>query len=290
MKRILFLLAALILLLSVPVHADIVYEPMGDDFYLTHSSACETTYYWCSYKVISETSVEVAVSPEDFTAVTELQPGDVFSSNTTYRSGDSAWYYVRSFSGQDKDGWISSDLVERLYDSELFILDHGSEIGGNLNLDVSELDTITAAAYPGGYILESPDLALFKRNEPGTPVQFEKSYTDPEGKRWGYLGYFYGGVNGWVCLDDPNLTETKIADKLTVSEVRGSSENGQKASSDASSESPSEAPSESISPSELPVADSVHPTVLIGILCGAAVLTAAVVLILILKRKKKANK
>ena len=44
---------------------------------------------------------------------------------------------------------------------------------------------------------------------------FSTLYTDGNGQRWGYVGYYMGRRNGWVCLDDP-LNEQLDTDIVPV--------------------------------------------------------------------------
>ncbi|MBR6405528.1 MAG: hypothetical protein IKS18_04940 [Lachnospiraceae bacterium] len=299
LKRLGFILAVFVLLFSVPAYADIIYEP-NDDFYQQHIDECETTYYWKAYKVISDSAVLIVRSPEDDTVVGEYKPGVFFSTNTSYQSGDTIWYYLTDFDHPDKAGWISNAGIEQIYDTDCFTEDHISELQGTVKLDIKKLKEITFCAYPGGHQIDTRIL----QNQTDETLTCEGSYTDPEGKVWGYCGYFYGPVNGWVCLDDPTLANTDTADPLTISEVRGESPSGQETETDTVNESTKEEddtskPETSSETIESSVSDTnaeetkepektngtVNPLIIVGILAGTAVLTAAIVLIVVLKRK-----
>ena len=299
LKRLCFILAVFVLLLPVRAYADIIFEP-DDDFYRQHSDECKTTYYWKSYKVISDSAVPVVRSPEDDTVLGEYRPGEFFSTNTSYQSGDTIWYYIPNFDHSDKAGWISNAGIEQIYDTDCFTEDHVSELQGTVKLDIKGLKEITFCAYPGGRVIDTRIL----QNLTDEVLECGNSYTDPEGKLWGYCGYFYGSVNGWVCLDDPNLANTDTADPLTISEVRGGSPEEQETETGTENElikgeeitSKPETSSETI---ESSVSDTtaeetkepektngtVNPFIVVGILAGTAVLTAAIVLIVVLKRK-----
>ena len=83
LKRLGFILAVFVLLFSVPAYADIIYEPNDDG--------------------------SVVKSPEDNTVLREYQPEEFFSTNTSYQSGDTIWYYIPDFDHSDKAGWISNN-------------------------------------------------------------------------------------------------------------------------------------------------------------------------------------
>ena len=239
LKRLSFILAVFVLLFSVPAYADIIYEP-NDDFYQQHIDECETTYYWKTYKVISDSSGSVVRSPEDDTVLREYQPGEFFSTNTSYQSGDTIWYYIPNFDHSDKAGWISNAGIEQVYDTDCFTEDHISELQGTVKLDIKGLKEITFCAYPRGHQIETRIL----QNLTDEVLECGKSYTDREGKVWGYCGYFYGSVNGWVCLDDPTLANTDTADPLTISEVRGESPSGQETETDTETDTVNESTKE----------------------------------------------
>ena len=302
-KRLCVLFAFFVLVLSVPSYADIIYEPY-DDFYQQHIDECETDYYWKTYKVVADSPVSVVRSPEDDTVLGEYKPGKLFSTNTRYRNRDSIWYYCPNFQQSDKAGWISGSGIEQLYDSDCFREDHASEIRGAVKLDLKELKGITFCAYPGGRMTETRSLGLQGIADGITDETLEcsNSYTDPEEKLWGYCGYFYGSVNGWVCLDDPELSNTDTADPLTISEVRGGSpaetetetstvrESTEETSKPETSSEVTETSEFDTTAEETKEPEKINGTdktfIVVGILAGTALLTAAIVLIVLLKKKK----
>ena len=201
--------------------------------------------------------------------------------------------------------WISGSGIEQLYDSDCFREDHASEIRGAVKLDLKELKGITFCAYPGGRMTETRSLGLQGIADGITDETLEcsNSYTDPEGKLWGYCGYFYGSVNGWVCLDDPELSNTDTADPLTISEVRGGSPAETETETSTVRESTEEDTSKPETSSEITETSESDTTaeetkepektngagktfVVAGILAGTAVLTAVILLFGLLKKKK----
>ena len=89
------------------------------------------------------------------------------------------------------------------YDSESFFEEHSAEIStGSRTLAVGEDNGICVYEYPGSGELRRQGLGAYG-GDGSENVELTTLYTDPEGRDWGYLGYFYGRVNGWVCLSDP---------------------------------------------------------------------------------------
>ena len=40
-------------------------------------------------------------------------------------------------------------------------------------------------------------------------------FVDEDGRTWGYVGYLYGRINGWFCLDDPGGTDFPVREVET---------------------------------------------------------------------------
>ena len=53
---------------------------------------------------------------------------------------------------------------------------------------------------------------------------FSTLYTDGNGLRWGYVGYYMGRRDSWVCLDDPmndRLDTNIVAVEPSAAQLRG---------------------------------------------------------------------
>jgi len=214
MKRILIILAVL-LFAGLPVtkaRADIIFEPFEDKFYNTHLEECSTTYYWSSYR-LKEAS-PVFTSPEDPAVIGTVEKEECFSSNTSWKDKDGrTWYYLTgtllSYSDYERNrfttrtvkaGWIPEDACEQLYDATLFEQDHQKDFGEAVSPKISEPITATVFSYPNGPVMRT--LELPASTDDGMNFSCQNSYTDEYGRKWGYVGYFCGPVNGWVYLED----------------------------------------------------------------------------------------
>lgn len=213
MKKVLLSLMALLLLASsgMKARADVIFEPYDDDFYTSHQEECKTTYYWSSFRFKEDTSV--FVSPEDHALNGTVQAGEVFSSNTSWKDEEGeTWYYVegtiRSYSDYErnvfttrtiKTSWIPADACEQLYDATLFEKDHQQYFKNGTKPEITEPVTATFFSYPNGPVLETRELS---GSSEGMELTCSSTYIDEYGRKWGYVGYFYGAVNGWIFLDD----------------------------------------------------------------------------------------
>lgn len=268
MKKVLLSLMALLLLASsgLKARADVIFEPYDDDFYTSHQEECKTTYYWSSFRFKEDTSV--FVSPEDHALNGTVQAGEVFSSNTSWKDEEGeTWYYVegtiRSYSDYErnvfttrtiKTSWVPADACEQLYDATLFEKDHQQYFKNGTKPEITEPVTATFFSYPNGPVLETRELS---GSSEGMELTCSSTYIDEYGRKWGYVGYFYGAVNGWIFLDDlsadydavhAGLPEKETETTESVSESTAGQES--ESASEHESESASEQASESQSAAE----------------------------------------
>ncbi len=196
--------------LPLGVFADVIYEPPEDDFYWAHQDECvlnERVYIAAS----SGDAVNIYRSPQDGTVInTVLNGNEIY---TTWRWND--WYQVF-------DGWVHSDDVSLIYDSEQFIADKietrdiHQYTGDEMSIPSAQLYT-----YPNSgdskELVEEADYGLIG-------ASFVHSYIDEEGREWGYITYYMSN-SGWVCVDDAtntSLNSGAVPIEQSVSQQRGS--------------------------------------------------------------------
>ena len=98
--------------------------------------------------------------------------------------------------------------MAKVYSSGDFKQEHQDEFGeyqGELDEYVIE-EGIVLWDYPGGK--SSPNKLLSYLND--EPPMYDYLYTDPDGNRWTYIGYYYGYRNVWVCIDAPEEEQIEI--------------------------------------------------------------------------------
>ena len=201
----LFLCAIVSAALALGASADVLFEP-DNSFYASHSDEC--SYYGRQY-IINGADGYAAVysSPTAHGADAVLPNGNTFYVEWVYQD---EWAYIQydaqtlAESWNGESGWLRLADMTPAYDSEAFCADHESELyDSDRTLHLEEGGEMRLWTYPG-----SGESAGFAPNygSSAEDVGFSRYFTDPEGREWGYLGYYYGRVNAWVCLDDPEST------------------------------------------------------------------------------------
>ncbi len=219
-RKLLALLTAMLLLatLTTPAFADIIWEPFGNSFYKSHSHEC--SYHDRSYLANGEKGyVTVRTAPDSMTEVVNIANGTRFFVVHVWTDEDGTPWGVGYPSGMfDSEGWVKLSDMAMIYDYISFEEDHGSEFK---EYDGSG-DHLTEAyvyAYPGG-------VCSSKKMEQGSgdyrfTEGFKNLYTDENGLRWTFIGYYMGHRDGWVCIDDPLNENLGTETSLTVGQVRG---------------------------------------------------------------------
>lgn len=193
---VLLLTLAAALALCAPAMADVIWEP-DDSFYSRHGDEC--TYENRRYELAGyEGTVTVYTAPGGL-ARTTLDNGTRGTVQFIWKGDKGNWGYLCFLENSDVEGWAPMDDLTRIYDSQQFMEDHSAEL---VEGEAAEVDFTQAMlyAYPGGpaeYVLEES-----KEYQPFSQI-FTTTYTDQDGLRWGYVGYYMGHRNSWVCLDDP---------------------------------------------------------------------------------------
>lgn len=194
-----------VLALTVPVSADSIWTP-DDTFYEKHHSDCD--YVGRRYELAGyDGKVTVFTAPGGMNKAT-LNNGVQGTIQFTWKGKGTTWGYLCWATEDDVDGWVPMDDVTLVYDSQEFFKDHADEI---TQTDRTDVDFHAAAlySYPNGpyegYILEErAEYYPFSET-------FTQLYTDENGLRWGYVGYYMGHLKSWACLDDPMNEELDTA-------------------------------------------------------------------------------
>ena len=218
MKKLLALALSLCLLtaLSAPAHADVIWEPYDDDFWEEHKG--EMVYHNRGYLANGPDGfVTLYESPEADRPVANVENGARLYVDHIW-PGDGESWGVFSHRTEEvwESAWVRMDQLALVYDHIAFQEDHGDEFR---EYDGSG-DGLTKAflySYPGGvfYNFIDEDKGYMPFAE-----AFTHLYTDEEGLRWTYVGYYMGRRNAWVCIDDPMNEELGVSAPLTAAQVR----------------------------------------------------------------------
>lgn len=190
MKKLALLLIALLATacLAPIASADIIWIP-EDDFYMAHQDEC---YYSGQYYYTAEGLI-LQVSPQNGRVVDKLTAGEELYCQVTYTdSNGTLWGMAQR--GNDT-AWFKLNHAALKYNNDMFISEHGTEIE---DYDKSGLSFSNNTALYYTY----PNSGEFISGEATEETYFSQSYTDSQGKLWGYVSYYHL-YEGWVCLDDP---------------------------------------------------------------------------------------
>lgn len=198
MKRTLSLLLALVFLLALTpaVHADVIWVP-EDPFLEDHMDQC--TYLQRGYYAAGPNgSVTVYASPESPTVVKKLTNGEYVFIVWSYTDADGiAWGLCEYYGDESWDGWIPMDYLLLKYDSQAFREEFADRIRTESGTAAECGPDTFFWNYPG-----SEDATTFSVEGDYLP-EYQQTFTDDAGRAWGYIGYYMGIRNVWICLDDP---------------------------------------------------------------------------------------
>lgn len=210
MKRFLscFLTLVMLLALSAPVYADVVWEPQDNQFYEQHGC----TYENRSYR---------ANGPEGFVTVWDAPGGVVVQAQ--YQNGEVLWVgyawqewalISRWEDGKEITGWVPMAELSLIYDCLSFQEEYADRVrpySGEFADYAGDAAEVNFYEYPGAAEIkqtwETDSDWHVLDNLTGTAESdsyISQVFTDEDGRNWGYVGYMYGRLNAWFCLDEPD--------------------------------------------------------------------------------------
>lgn len=202
MKKITGIFAVMVcwILCMLPVRADLIWEPYDDNFYTKNRESCQ--YINRNYTADGPgNKVIVYKSPENPTVLETWENGHVAHIYYTWTDkSDTVWGMYNNWE-TDETGWVPMAYMDVVYDYICFEEEFGDSIVEETIAIPGEYakKSIRGWSYPGAETcleISMPD------NEENMP-QCSKGFVDEEGRKWGYIGYFQGIRNIWVCLDNP---------------------------------------------------------------------------------------
>lgn len=138
-------------------------------------------------------------APGKLTAVFTVPRGEIIYPSYRCTKDGEEWCIVESWGNNySYSGWCPMEALLPLYNSNYFTEEHADEIGEGFTEEYKEGTVLYFYSYPGSGISPAP-ATVFDQE----PVEFERSYTDSEGRKWGYVSYWYGIRDCWLCADDP---------------------------------------------------------------------------------------
>jgi|GEM_PF-2056203 hypothetical protein len=192
MRRFFLVLLAALFLLSSVAYADAIIEP-DNPFYLSHWDECRHGDY---RTYVSSVPAGIYSAPGQSQLRTR-EAGVSFGIEWFYTAKDgSEWGYC-----ERENGWIPMKELEVVYDRISFQEEFADQI--ELNEELRRFSAFFTGNKAAAYLYpQGPYSGMIEGfSELDTsPIYL---YKDPEGRLWGYVGYQYGHIDKWVCLDDP---------------------------------------------------------------------------------------
>lgn len=200
MKRTFSLALALIFILALApaVLADVIWIP-EDSFLQKHMDDCQRidrSYYADG----PDDSVTAYKSPESATVQATVDNGTLLHIYYVYTDGSGIeWGLCEYYGDEAWDGWIPMDYLLLKYDSQAF----REEFAGRIEEETGEIPSygenqVHFWGYPGSDTLWAAMVV-----DSGYLPQYMQTFTDDAGRKWGYVNYYMGIRDVWVCLDDP---------------------------------------------------------------------------------------
>lgn len=201
-------------ILCLPASADILWAPYGNLFYKSHSDECEVVDR--GYVTNGEKGyVSVVTAPDSPVQVENLANGTCFRVVHVWTDRDGTQWGT-GYLGGETEGWVKMEEMALLYDDKAFREDHGDELAA-YDGSGDHLAEVCLYHYPGGaYSRTLTENAAYL----SFAEAFTDLYTDENGLRWAYIGYYMGRNNLWACLDDPMNENLGTENRLTVQQVR----------------------------------------------------------------------
>lgn len=207
----------MLLALSAPAYADIMWEPGDDRFYESHRDQCE--YNTRSYYANGPDGfVTLWDAPNGSMVKAQYENGEILWVGYTYQG---KWALVSQWEdGKETSGWVPMADLYLVYDHISFEEEYTDQIrpydGEFADYD-GNVEAVNFYKYPG-----APEIAQTWEtgtdwhvldNLTGTAESdsyISQVFTDEDGRTWGYVGYMYGRLNAWFCLDEPDGTDFPV--------------------------------------------------------------------------------
>ena len=196
---------ALLLSLAAPARADVLWEP-NNRFYERHADECQ--YLGRSfYANGAEGYITLWDAPGGYLVKGQFSNGFILW--VYYQFED--WVYAVVWGDEGEiSGWAPIEDFALEYDHLSFAEEYADAIypycGQFADYD-GDAEEIVFYEYPGAPVSKDVRKAAWGLDEligRGGDSYIQSIFVDEDGRTWGYVGYLYGRINGWFCLDQPD--------------------------------------------------------------------------------------
>ena len=215
MKRFhaLLLVLPILLVFALPASADILWEPFSNDYYMKVINKGERLdYAGRTYVVPEGMTANLYKTPEGKEVLKTMEAGTRIYIGPCGELFDDFWGVGYAHGDFETEGWVRLNRLQLEYDHVAFAEAFGNQfVATDDKLTKDDIDgDIQTWTYPGSGISSRiiPADALDGSYNDGV-MTFQYVWTDPDGGRWGYVGYYMGRC-GWVWLDDPTNPEPPV--------------------------------------------------------------------------------
>ena len=219
MKK-LCLLLVLLLTMTLSVQADVLWEP-ENDFYQKHYDECERLGR--PYMVNSPDGfITVWDAPDGSMVEGQFTNGTQMTVHFLYDNWGVIGYY-----GEEKhiEGWVDMNDMVPVYDHIAFAEEYADQIkeyNGEFADYAGEDEVFNFYEYPGASEIShwfQINRDVLERLQSTDRNYIKSVFVDEDGKTWGYVGYLYGQVNAWFCMDDPDGVNDESRNDFPIREV-----------------------------------------------------------------------
>lgn len=218
MKKVICFLLVM-LLVPLTALADVAWEP-ANSFYKLHYDQCkaEERSYW----VNGEAGYVTLRQEPEGKPLANIKNGTVRYVYGTYNLNGKLWGLVGFSAGYEGDiylskahdlgddyreAWVLMDEMVLKYDHREFMSEFGHEVDETARRRV-DCEAALFYDYPGGTVRYEKAQTLFDS------VEIWEIYIDPQGREWGYINYWRGTRDIWICIDDPENPDLQYADHM----------------------------------------------------------------------------
>ena len=203
------IILVIFLMLPITARADVLFVP-NNSFYERHSSECTylNRYFYTNSK---DGFVIIKKEPGSKTETAAIENGETVNIIFTYNHNGELWgvteiYTPGKNSSERPNGWIPMNQLLLKYDYISFEEDHRDEIYDYTGDDeaLTNAPELVLWSWPGSGSVSHTMQGPLSSSGYGGPLDFPYAYMDEEGREWGYLSYWYGIRNLWVCISDPS--------------------------------------------------------------------------------------
>jgi len=205
MTTVMIVMAISFIVPVLPASADALVVP-NNNFYERNSDKME--YLGRRFYANGEAGyITLLLEPNSSREVISIENGEIIQIMFTFNDNGVKWgiteLYSPDLSYRDiPTGWVKMDQLYAVYDSNAFI-DANTDRIHEREYDLSKMELdgdIIFWTWPGSGEISGiwKDLEIIESNM----NIIYTIYIDNEGCEWGYLPYFYGWREVWICLDD----------------------------------------------------------------------------------------